>query len=142
MEKLNETIERFSQNAEYERTHGNLQGYLEFNQLAEWLKELKQLREQTRWIPVDERLPENLESVNITWVNHNPESYYADIIKDKSFTATGVYFNGQWYWWSTQCIDTLAEYSHNYDDVIDDDIEITAWMPLPKKYEAESEEKE
>lgn len=30
----------------------------EHRQLAEWLKELKQLREQTRWIPVSERLPE------------------------------------------------------------------------------------
>lgn len=26
-------------------------------QLEKWLKELKQLREQTRWIPVSERLP-------------------------------------------------------------------------------------
>lgn len=26
-------------------------------QLAEWLKELKQLKEQTRWIPVSEKLP-------------------------------------------------------------------------------------
>ena len=91
------------------------------------------LLEQTRWIPVSERLPEELEPVNITWVNHNPESYYADI-KDKPFTATGVYFNGQWYWWSTLCTDMLAEYSHNYDDIIDDDIEITAWQPLPEPY--------
>ena len=30
----------------------------EHEQLAEWLKELKQLREQTRWIPVSERMPE------------------------------------------------------------------------------------
>lgn len=30
----------------------------EHRQLAEWLKELKQLREQTRWIPCSERLPE------------------------------------------------------------------------------------
>jgi hypothetical protein len=29
----------------------------EHRQLAEWLKELKQLRKQTRWIPVSERLP-------------------------------------------------------------------------------------
>ena len=89
--------------------------------------------EQTRWIPVSDRLPKDLEPVNITWVNHNPESYYADI-KDKPFTATGVYFNGQWYWWSTLCTDILAEYSHNYDDIIDDDIEIIAWMPLPQPY--------
>lgn len=30
----------------------------EHEQLAEWLKELKQLRNQTSWIPVSERLPE------------------------------------------------------------------------------------
>ena len=95
--------------------------------------------EYSRWIPCSERLPEDLEPVNITWVNHNPESYYADI-KDKPFTATGVYFNGQWYWWSTLCTDTLAEYSHNYDDIVNDDIEIIAWMPLPEPYKAESEE--
>ena len=29
----------------------------EHRQIAEWLKELKQLREQTRWIPVSERMP-------------------------------------------------------------------------------------
>ena len=90
----------------------------------------------TRWIPCSEKMPKELEPVNITWINHNPESYYADI-KDKPFTATGVYFNGQWYWWSTLCTDILAEYSHNYDDIIDDDIEITAWMPLPEGYNAE-----
>lgn len=95
--------------------------------------------EQTRWIPCSERLPKDLEPVNITWINHNPESYYADI-KDKPFTATGVYFNGQWYWWSTLCTDILAEYSHNYDDVIDDDIEIIAWMPLPEPYKEENNE--
>ena len=93
---------------------------------------------ESGWIPVSERLPEDLEHVNITWVNHNPKSYYADI-KDKPFTETGIYFNGQWYWWSTLCADTLAEYGHNYDDVIDDDIEIIAWQPLPEPYKPESE---
>ncbi len=102
--------------------------------LREWIDILR----QTRWIPVSERLPEELEPVNITWKNHNPESYYADI-KDKPFTATGVYFNGQWYWWSTLCTDILAEYSHNYDDIIDDAIEVIAWMPLPEPYK-EAEE--
>lgn len=43
---LKEAIKRYTSNAEYERTHGNLQGCLDFKQLAEWLKELKQLREQ------------------------------------------------------------------------------------------------
>lgn len=90
------------------------------------------------WIPVKERLPEDTEPVNITWVNHNPEPYYKDI-KDKPFTATGVYFNGQWYWWSTLCTDILAEYSHNYDDIIDDAIEVVAWMPLPDVYREDGE---
>lgn len=99
----------------------------------------KSLEQEPMWIPVSERLPEELEPVNITWINRNPESYYANI-KDKPFTATGVYFKGQWYWWSTLCTDILAEYSHNHDDIIDDDVEITAWMPLPEPYKAESEE--
>lgn len=101
---------------------------------------IKALEQEPRWIPVSKKLPKELEPVNITWINHNPESYYADI-KDKPFTATGVYFNRQWYWWSTLCTDILAKYSHNYDDVIDEDIEIIAWQPLPKPYKAESEGK-
>jgi len=91
------------------------------------------VKPQGEWIPVSERLPDDLEPVNITWINHNPEPYYKEI-KDKPFTATGVYFNGQWYWWSTLCTDTLAEYSHNFDDVIDADIEVIAWQPLPEPY--------
>lgn len=45
MKKLDEAIERFNHNAEYERTHGNLQGCLEFKQLAKWLEELRAYRE-------------------------------------------------------------------------------------------------
>lgn len=38
---IDEAIEMYISNAEYERNHGNLQGCLGFKQLAEWLKELK-----------------------------------------------------------------------------------------------------
>ena len=31
---------------------------------------------ETQWIPVTERLPEELSEVNITWINTKPESYY------------------------------------------------------------------
>ena len=93
--------------------------------------------EADRWIPVSERLPNDLEPVNITWINHEPSPYYKEI-KDKPFTATGVYFNGQWYWWSTTCEDILAAFSHNYDDIIDKDIEVTAWKPLPEEYKGEN----
>lgn len=35
------------------------------------------LQNQPVWIPVSERLPEDYVPVNITWVNHNPDPYYA-----------------------------------------------------------------
>ena len=43
MKTLDEAIKRYTDNAEYERTHGNLQGCLDFKQLAEWLKALKEI---------------------------------------------------------------------------------------------------
>ena len=88
------------------------------------------------WIPVSERLPENLEEVNVTWVNRDPEPYY-DFIKDKPATASAVYYKGEWYWYSSVCGDILAEYGKNDTDKVDDAIEIIAWMPLPKPYRAE-----
>lgn len=90
------------------------------------------------WIPVSERLPKDLEPVNITWINRNPESYYADI-KDKPFTATGHYCNGRWWWYSVTCQDYLNEYGRCDVDAMDDDIEVIAWQPLPEPYKAESE---
>jgi len=108
-------------------------------QLAEWLKDYKRLLEQARWIPVGERFPEDLEPVNITWVNHEPEPYYHDI-KDKNFVATGIYYRGQWYWYSTTCADYLGEYGSNEIDEVDSAIEIVAWMPLPEPYEPQESE--
>lgn len=87
----------------------------------------------SRWIPVSERLPDNTDPVNITWVNHDPESYYADI-KDKPFTATGHYCNGRWWWFSVACQDYLDEYRHCDFDAMDDAIEVIAWMPMPEPY--------
>ena len=108
-------------------------------------EEIKKLpsvtQESGEWILVSERLPEDTYPVNITWVNHNPESYYADI-KDKPFTATGCYCDGKWYWYSVTCQDYLDEYRYCDVDSMDEAIEVTAWMPLPKPYKAESEDKE
>lgn len=56
MSRLEEAIKRYTDNAEYERTHGNLQGCLDFRQLAEWLKELKAYREDTRFADLYERI--------------------------------------------------------------------------------------
>lgn len=105
----------------------------------EYWKELMEmaitaLQNQQVWIPVSERLPEDYVPVNITWVNHNPDPYYASI-KDVPFTATGICYKGKWYWYSVVCEDYLKEYGERYEtDAVDADIEVTAWMPLPEPY--------
>ena len=43
----------------------------EHRQLAEWLKELKRLREQTRWIPVRERYPEDGQRVLVDYCDED-----------------------------------------------------------------------
>lgn len=40
---LEESIKRYTDNAEYERTHGNLQGCMDFKQLAEWLRKYQKI---------------------------------------------------------------------------------------------------
>ena len=85
------------------------------------------------WIPCSDRLPEECVPVNVTWINRNPESYYAKI-KDVPFSATAVYYNSKWYWYSSTCVDYLSEYGKNDFDLVDKDIDIVAWMELPSAY--------
>ena len=91
------------------------------------------------WIPCSEGLPDDLAEVNVTWVNHDPEPYY-DFVKDKPASASAVFYKGKWFWYSSVCVDILAEYGKNDTDEVDNAIEILAWMPLPEPYKAESEE--
>lgn len=95
------------------------------------LKELPSA--EPHWIPVSERLPEDNDPVIVTWVNHNPEVYYKDIT-DKPFTATAHYHNGHWYWYSSVTQAYLDEYGTWEPDLVDEDIGIIAWMPLPEPY--------
>ena len=83
------------------------------------------------WISVKDRLPEENVAVNIVWLNTDPERYY-EHIKNEPFTATGVYFHGEWYWWSSVVQDYLAEYGVGYTDKMDKAITVTHWMPLPE----------
>lgn len=53
--------------------------------------------------------------------------------------APAVYHRGKWYWYSSTCVDTLAEYGKNSVDEVDKDIEIVAWMPLPEPYRGEQD---
>ena len=105
--------------------------------LDDWINSLPSAQAE-QWIPCSERLPENNDPVNVTWVNHNPEVYYADI-KDKPFTATAHYHNGRWYWFSSVTQDYLNEYDVWTPDLVDKDVEITAWMPIPEPYREDIE---
>lgn len=84
----------------------------EHRQLAEWLRKLKRLREQTRWIPVSEKLPE--ESITVIGITRFDDIYKTELYDDcgeKKWCADG-----------------------------DFDVPIVAWMPLPPPYKAESKE--
>jgi len=94
---------------------------------------IRALPASERWIPVSERLPDDLAEVNVTWVNHNPEPYYF-FIKDKPCTGTAIFYKKQWFWSSPTCVDYLAEYGRNDMCKVDNDIEITAWQELPTPY--------
>lgn len=60
----------------------------EYSQLAEWLKELKQLRGQTRWIPMSEGLPEERgleEQKTGKWIPHEYGGFYCSKCKSDTF---------------------------------------------------------
>lgn len=94
---------------------------------------------ETDWIPVNDKLPEPLETVIITWENHEPEPYYWDI-KDKPMVGVGIYHGEKWWWWSAYAEDMLAEYGDSKADRMDKAIEVTAWIPLPGPFKAERRE--
>lgn len=87
-----------------------------------------------KWINVKERLPENLQEVIVTWVNHEPDSYY-EHIKDVPMTGFAVFHRGKWYWASSTTKDMLAEYGEFEQEEIDECIEVIAWMATPEPYD-------
>ena len=106
--------------------------YVRLNDAIEIVKQEAE-RCNSGWILCSERFPDECVPVNVTWINRNPESYYAKI-KDVPFSATAVYYNGKWYWYSSACVDYLTEYGKNDFDLVDKDIDIIAWMELPSAY--------
>lgn len=103
--------------------------------IAALQQEIEKLRAQLpRWIPVEERLPEERVLVNVLWVNRDPESYY-EKIKGIPFSDTACFYRERWYWDSPAVIDLLEEYGKDEFDLVDDAVEITHWMPLPEPLE-------
>ncbi len=93
----------------------------EHKQLAEWLEELKHLREQAerfQWVPTSERLPEN----------KSGSEYYDSVIVtlDNGRVTEGCYVDRYEEWW----VD--AEDGEHYS--INATGNVIAWMPLPEPY--------
>ena len=83
----------------------------EHRQLAEWLKELKWLREQPRWIPCSERLPKDGENVIVS-IHDDSGDYACD------YASFGWYAVKGKFW------------------VVDNEVNerVVAWLPLPIPY--------
>jgi len=96
------------------------------------------IQPEPHWIPCSAGLPKTNDPVNVTYVNHNPGNYYAEV-KDKPYTATAHFHKGQWYWYSCTTQDLLDEYGTWIPDLIDKDVEITAWCELPEPYKGVTE---
>lgn len=89
-------------------------------QLAEWLTELKRLREQTRWIPCSERLPEENEYVGDVCKYYLIQDEYGDMYV-AHLSSVG--------WIPINSLKAISD-------------EVIAWRPLPKPYKAEMESEE
>lgn len=81
------------------------------------LRILKNMKQEPRWIPVTERLPEESDDYLITNIAGDVEMAYFAHPKDYTISK------GEW-----------REICYEED--------IVAWMPLPKSYNAENEVKE
>lgn len=114
----------------------------EHRQLAEWLKELKHLREQTTWIPCSERLPktDNKNEINeynvLLWVaNKTHPERESQIYLGKLKKVNGDDGSGNFWGIETKPCDwTIWGWSYFNEP------EVIAWMPLPQPYKAESGE--
>ena len=135
---MNKVFEKIIEKLEEEKVKGIYDSSSIIGEKNVWVKAIEIVKQEAEqynngWIPCSERLPEECVPVNVTWINRNPESYYAKI-KDVPFSATAVYYNSKWYWYSSTCVDYLSEYGNNDFDLVDKDIDIIAWMELPSAY--------
>ena len=77
--------------------------------------------EQTRWIPVSERLPEDGDTYLVT-IEYNGEVIGVDVA---SYSPVDGYIDKHW--------ETFNDWKEDDDSCY----HVTAWMPLPEGYNAE-----
>lgn len=92
----------------------------EHRQLAEWLIELKKLREQTRWTPCSERLPKENEYVGDVCKYYLIQDEYGDVYV-AHLSSVG--------WIPINSLKAISD-------------EVVAWKPSPQPYRAEMEGEE
>lgn len=92
----------------------------EHKQLGEWLKELKQLREQTRWTPCSERLPKENEYVGDVCKYYLIQDEHGDIYV-AHLSSVG--------WIPINSLKAISD-------------EVIAWQPSPQPYRVEMESEE
>ena len=141
MKKLRKYEEVWRHDYETDREDGDTEIYTADHVANAYEKVIEIVEDMPKvgnWIPCSEKLPDDLETVTVTWVNREPMGYYEDI-KDKPFVDAAMRFKGKWYWWSATLEDYLLEYGEWEVDSVDDAIEITAWQPLPEPWEGEEQ---
>ena len=89
----------------------------EHQQLAEWLTELQERREADRWIPVSERLPDDMQKVLI-WFEYYRYGDFNCMYQTYGF---GYVCDGKW----SPFINGETGWQ---------DYNIIAWKPLPEPY--------
>ena len=86
-------------------------------------------RKKGRWIPCEERLPEEdedvLVSVHFWWLTQRHKTGWNDHIKESWYVDIASHIDGNW-----------TSYSDEYK-VARNRHEVIAWMPLPEPYKGE-----
>lgn len=124
-----ETVDEFMQQykiTDTQQVYTNGTELVPIFRMKQWFEAHKQ-----HWIPCSERLPEELVPVNVVWRNNNPPPYHSEI-RGKLFSGTAVFYGGNWYWYSSICVDLLTEFGNDEFDSVDADVKITHWQPLPE----------
>lgn len=92
----------------------------EHRQLADWLEELKALREKSRWIPCSERMPENDVEV-LVWFE-----YFRYGVYNRPYQTIGISYVHRGIW--SGIVNGESGWRN---------LRIIAWMPLPEPYKGE-----